>query len=1300
MEQSATSRMALLRLVAAYKLRLAERAERLGAREETWGRNETISLEDQRRLLAGEGRYRVSPYPYPGLRSFDPQEGENFFGRERNVADVQARLVDARMVVVLGGSGSGKSSLLRAGLLPYLNTKLRIPGREGRWYMAEFRPRTDPLSELIDALVDQWLLPLRELRRPALDERMGVPQGASDQEARPYLINQMRGYFFDDEKAKPREAILAALLDLVGKQLDEYDSLASRGLRVPGPSLMLLLDQFEEVFRPEVRPDRRELLLNLIVDLHRHLSRQVEKGGLFLAVTMRSEELHRCAEHRGLSGVINRSFYLLDLLDPRDPEDRPDLHRAIVQPARNVFDDWGLEYDKSCADAPFAKDMPDWLLKGAKRSSQEVEHRPDQLPLLQHALQAAWHGAMRRWSANGFTGDRLTIERADLPGQKDGDIEAPDLGSCLRARADKAAERAAGRFAAIGQTSLQEGEKALQAAFRALARRDDRGTWARRFAEPEDMQAFMAADHALEIAQTNQSVAWQALRQALHVFLLRGYLSGDAGRPYDISHEALIRNWRQFEEWLREPEEVASALNRVIDDVDPKKFDEVNDLEKMQCVPPDVARKVAAVGELGQLPKKWAEDQIAPALARPAMQERWGGNKKEALSKVVTITAAANDLRRQAELAERQKEFQEKQRELELQQARALAKEQEKQRVLELEQARALAREQEKQRVLELEQARALAKEQKKRLIAASLFALVAAGLAVFAMYQSHIAWLNAQAARINAREATVQSQLKELSSIEVTSKSILRNDVAIWQAQGSQIERDIRNQRTHGGDEVTKNNQKRLKDAIGTRDIFLRKYGRLMEQRDDIIGKINKENERRWRDDISASEREDIVTKIVQFLSSPNSLNSLNYPDFTNPPTFDAQSTLRIALYALAAVPEQNRRLNDALGAAINNYRQLNFFSPPAALQVWGLAFDPKSKNELRAAVGDDNGVVWLWNPSDPSAADPSASHKLTNYTAAPGVVNGLAFSTEKNWLAAAYRDKGSVVWDLDTGTPLCVPGRSGDGGGAFGVAFHGTTLAVATNDQAVHLWDVSKEKCNERATPFRVSDVAYGVAFDSVGKRVATASGDGTVAIWKIAAPDAPYREFSTDSKSPVFAVAFSPDGKTLAATAADGRGYLWDIDTRNKTVLPARGGTVGQVAFSQDGQYVVATARPDGTAVVTNVHTRDEQYFAGGGQGLFGVAFSPDSKYLLTGDLNGVVGLWSMVLPERRPRSRNVLIELSVQRLSDMALNDYECRILRQMGIPIFVAADKDSSVICQLPFLWQRAGSSDQRHDRWF
>ena len=95
---------------------------------------------------------------------------------------------------------------------------------------------------------------------------MGVDQGAAMPEARVKLISQLRARFFDGTAPKPREAILAALLEIADRQLDKYDRLASQALRVPGPSLMLLLDQFEEVFRPEVPPDARASLLNLIVD--------------------------------------------------------------------------------------------------------------------------------------------------------------------------------------------------------------------------------------------------------------------------------------------------------------------------------------------------------------------------------------------------------------------------------------------------------------------------------------------------------------------------------------------------------------------------------------------------------------------------------------------------------------------------------------------------------------------------------------------------------------------------------------------------------------------------------------------------------------------------------------------------------------------------------------------------------------------------------------------------------------------------------------------------------------------------
>jgi hypothetical protein len=638
----------LQRFVTAYKLRLAQKAEELGSLPESWGQNQTISLEAEQRSVAGEGQHRVSPYPYPGLRSFDPQEGEIFFGRERNVADVQKRLATERTVVVLGGSGSGKSSLLRAGLLPFLNTKRQLPGQEGSWYIVEFWLRINPLAELVDALVDQWLLRLFDLNLPLLNKAMGLGADISRSQARSTLHDHLHARFFQGAEPRSREEVLGALLDLAGHQLDEYDRLASHGLRVPGPSLILLLDQFEDVFRPEFRRKARDALLNLIVDLHRPRYEK-GKGGLFLAVTMRTEDLHLCAEHRGLSDVMNRSSYLLELLDPDDPADRTDLHRAIVQPARNAFEDWGLAYDPNCPDAPFEPGMPDWLLEGAKRSSSEIEHRPDRLPLLQHALQATWHAAMRRWSDITAEDDRPKIKRSDLPGQDIDHTQPPDLGSCLRVRADRAAERAAGRFARIAGTSDAVGMAALQAAFRALARRDDRNALVRRFADPEEMQAFMAADSfildQMKGAAQNQ---WEALRQSLNVFLLRGYLSGGNGRPYDISHEALIRNWPKFREWLQGPEEVTYALNRVLREVEPESFRAADDAEKMQRIPSEVSLKVRMVGQCG-LPQEWAEDQIAPALCNSALQQRWGKNTRESLKEVMALSALANDARRRAE---------------------------------------------------------------------------------------------------------------------------------------------------------------------------------------------------------------------------------------------------------------------------------------------------------------------------------------------------------------------------------------------------------------------------------------------------------------------------------------------------------------------------------------------------------------------------------------------------------------------------------------------------------------------------
>lgn len=645
-------------MLAAYRLQISRKAKQLGQdRGATWGRQTSISMEKEERVLGGDGDYRLAPSPFPGLRSFDTEEGKLFFGREHSVSEVQSRLASSGIVVVLGGSGSGKSSLVRAGLLPYLNSKRRIPGRGGSWYKAEFRPRTDPLRELADALTDQVMLPLLDIDAPGLAKAMGLDESDRGEIAREKLREAMRARF-DKARSSGREAVKQTLLDFVDRELDEYDNLASEGVRVPGASLVLLLDQFEEAFRPEIADEQRQALLDLVVDLGNCLERRSDrhegayKGGLFLVVTMRSEELHRCAEHRGLSEVVNSSLYLVELLDPENKEDFEDLHKAIVQPVRNVFDDWGLEYDQNEPDAPFEKDMPAWLLSGAGR---RLPHRPDQLPLLQHALQATWHGAMRRWSEPGCNEAQLVIRRRDLPGQAAAPPDSPDLVNCLRVRADKAADRARQEFAARSGTSTEAGEIVLQAAFRSLARRDDRGNWARRFAEIEDIMTFLAADPNSAAGKASKD----SVQAALNSFLLRGYLTGGGGAPYDISHEALIRNWPRFEEWLREPEAAARALERVAHEIDPRLPEAERRHQLLEWVPSSASDHLAAVfGPKPTLPKTWALQNLEAMLERSALKEQWQGIAPGAsddelaqavLNEIGAVRSQADEERRHAE---------------------------------------------------------------------------------------------------------------------------------------------------------------------------------------------------------------------------------------------------------------------------------------------------------------------------------------------------------------------------------------------------------------------------------------------------------------------------------------------------------------------------------------------------------------------------------------------------------------------------------------------------------------------------
>jgi tetratricopeptide (TPR) repeat protein len=222
----------------------------------------------------------TSGQPYPGLRSFRRDETHIFFGRDSTINDMVDRLALHRFLAVTGTSGSGKSSLVRTGLLDALDRGVLT--RAGiNWRVADFRPGARPLAAMA----------------VALSEATGT--ACSDKERRLIETRLARG---------PR-----GLVDW----LDE--------IHLPAQTnLLLLVDQFEEIFR--FRQGETSDDIDAFVALLLASAKQREKP-IYVVITMRSDFLGECAQFTDLAETINDGQFLTPRLT------REQCEQAIEGPA-------------------------------------------------------------------------------------------------------------------------------------------------------------------------------------------------------------------------------------------------------------------------------------------------------------------------------------------------------------------------------------------------------------------------------------------------------------------------------------------------------------------------------------------------------------------------------------------------------------------------------------------------------------------------------------------------------------------------------------------------------------------------------------------------------------------------------------------------------------------------------------------------------------------------------------------------------------------------------------------------------
>ncbi len=248
--------------------------------------------------------------PYKGLQAFQEADADDFFGRDTLIERLLDRLraTDgdlSRFLAVIGPSGSGKSSVVRAGVIPALR-RGALPGSD-RWFVVDMVPGADPFQELTNAL-------------------LGVAIDAPDA-----LGDRLRA----DERGL-LEAVDAILLD------DDSE-------------LVLVIDQFEEVFTMTGREDERALFLNSL-----RTATTDPDSRLRVIITMRADYYDRPLLYPEFGELVRTRN---EVVLPLSPDD---MRAAIIGPAERV----GVTVETGLVAAIVA----------------DIAEQPGALPLMQYAL--------------------------------------------------------------------------------------------------------------------------------------------------------------------------------------------------------------------------------------------------------------------------------------------------------------------------------------------------------------------------------------------------------------------------------------------------------------------------------------------------------------------------------------------------------------------------------------------------------------------------------------------------------------------------------------------------------------------------------------------------------------------------------------------------------------------------------------------------------------------------------------------------------------------------------------------------
>ena len=442
---------------------------------------------------------QIPTNPFPGLRPFDFEESHLFFGRDGQSEQLITKLGTTRFLAVVGTSGSGKSSLVRAGLMPSLLGGF-MTSAGSNWRIAVMRPGNDPIGNLAQAL--------------------NAPDVFGSE---------------IEENASLQTVLAEATLHRGSRGL--VDTVRQAGI-VENENLLVLVDQFEEIFRfarvSEDKEYRDEAAA--FVKLLLEAARQREIS-IYVVLTMRSDYLGDCSQFWGLPEAINESQYLIPRLT------RDQLKEAITGPI-------------SVGQGQITPRLVARLLN-------DVGDNQDQLPVLQHLLMRVWDECKDQnlsveVSQNGksikkphrtvHTGEALDLCCYDAVG---------GMSEALSRHADEALAELPGASAQLTAGTAQSLIVA-EKLFKALTEKGSDNREIRRPVAFGDICAVAQAEasEVITVIETFRRPGRSFLTPPAAFPLTANSL-------IDISHESLIRGWDRLKEWVEQESRSARIYRRL-----------------------------------------------------------------------------------------------------------------------------------------------------------------------------------------------------------------------------------------------------------------------------------------------------------------------------------------------------------------------------------------------------------------------------------------------------------------------------------------------------------------------------------------------------------------------------------------------------------------------------------------------------------------------------------------------------------------------------------------------------------------